>query len=118
MLVLPYKTRILCNHRNNSHPSSQPFLQSAFLIAGFIPVSVVNSKIPYAMDVRYSITNKFQRDEEIDRFNLASVTNTTKNEPQVYTEEEEEAINRGKVRLDKENWFEPEEVAEKRGGLS
>ena len=49
---------------------------------------------------------------------MASVTNTTKNEPQVYTEEEEEAINRGKVRLDKENWFEPEEVAEKRGGLS
>jgi len=32
MLVLSYKTRLLCNHRNNSHPSS-PLSRFASLIA-------------------------------------------------------------------------------------
>jgi len=32
-LVLPYKTRLLCNHRNNSHHSSQHLSRFASLIA-------------------------------------------------------------------------------------
>jgi len=32
-LVPPYKTRLLCNHRVNSHPSSQPLSRFASLVA-------------------------------------------------------------------------------------
>jgi len=69
---------------------------------GFIPAWLVNQKIHFAFGVVKFLAVSFQCDEEIDRAALTSFSNTIKNEPQIYTEEEEEAIERGKVRLDKE----------------
>jgi len=36
-LTFPYKTHLLSNHRNNSHPSSQPLSRFASLIADILP---------------------------------------------------------------------------------
>lgn len=62
----------------------------------------MNQKVPFALAIVKTLADSFQQDEEIDRAALTSLANTIKNEPQIYPEEEEEAIKTGKVRLDKE----------------
>ena len=63
----------------------------------YIPAWLVNSKIPSALSFVAQVADSFNHGEKIDRTALTFLTNTMKNEPQFYTEEEEEAIERGKV---------------------
>jgi len=62
---------------------------------------IITRKFDLGKAVKY-LADSFHHDEEIDRTALTSLANIIKNEPQVYTEEEEKAVKRGKVRLDKE----------------
>jgi len=64
---------------------------------GFIPVWLINKKLPKALGVVTELVNAFQRDDEVDRIGFTALSNIIKNETQVYTEKEKEAIKRGKV---------------------
>ena len=70
---------------------------------GLIPVSILNRKVPKQLSCIKFLADSFQHGEEIDRAVLASLANTIKNEAQIYTEQDEEAIKRGLAYFDKYN---------------
>jgi len=83
-------------------PQCKIILSQYFDALGTIPISVMNSKAPRIMQVVDELKKTFSRDDKIDCAALTSTANVIKNVPQIFSEEEEEAIKRGKVRLDKE----------------
>jgi hypothetical protein len=63
---------------------------------GYIPVTLINKKIPLGLQALYEISDALKKDELIDKAALASLANIIKNETQDYTDKEKDAIRKGK----------------------
>ena len=63
---------------------------------GFFAGTTKSKKIPRVIAELSSLSSAFKQDEKIDHADLTVLANIIKNVPQLYTEEEEEAIKRGK----------------------
>lgn len=56
----------------------------------------MNKQIPHVLTLIKNIENTFKRDDEIDSAALKNFAEIIKSEPQSYSKEEEEMIERGK----------------------
>jgi hypothetical protein len=77
-------------------PQSKLELLQYIDAGGYIPVSLINKKLPLGMSAVGEVVNNFKQDDEVDKVALASLANTIKNERQDYTEEEMMALEEAK----------------------
>jgi hypothetical protein len=63
---------------------------------GFIPLKLVEKKIPKQLQILHEIQETFKQDEEVDKAALENLAKIMRNEQQNYTEEEKLAIRKGK----------------------
>jgi len=61
---------------------------------GLVPTHVVESKIPLALSSVGEMRDQFQRDDEIDKVKRDELARVIKEEPQVYSEDEDSLIQR------------------------
>jgi len=71
---------------------------------GVIPRSLVTSKLPDAMSPATEMRDAFQRDDEIDKAERDELVRVIKDEPQIYTAEEDILINKVNVKLGILEW--------------
>ncbi|GMI44875.1 hypothetical protein TrCOL_g12708 [Triparma columacea] len=80
----------------NGFPQCKIELMQHVDTGGYLPAKLMEKQTPKVLRVLKSAMQSFEKDEEVDKAGLASLANIIKNEPQDYTEEEEDAIGKGK----------------------
>jgi len=81
-----------------------------FDFAGYVPVFILNSKLPAVLEVASEIRERFEKDDEVDQTDRDELARVIGEEEQVYTAEELTLIKKVHVQLEMLEWKNFEEL--------